>query len=870
MRNAKYFVRARRVAWRAIGAAVLVSGAAGAVPAGAAGSFSIASASPLALAVAGCVESFDVLSAGNSSTSLPPGAAFDESGTSALADGLYTADNGGSNAGDVKSLGATGSLERSFGSLLSSSLTPAIGVLVRNDTGATITSLSVSYTLEQWRQGGTSRFDRLNFAYSTASTTLAGGGFVNVTALDGVAPNGGATTGALDGNAAANRVTVASTIGLLSIAPVGTIVLRWTDFNAAGSDDALSVDNLALVANGGATPTALCSTPPAPSVARIHDVQGPGAVSPVVGQTKTVEGIVVGLDDQVGASFGSGNTINTFPNDRGFFLQEEDTDADTNPLTSEGVFVGLTSSATPLPAVGDKVTVTGIVRDGQSPPSFGQTKLEAASYTVVSSGNALPAVALIDIAQASTQAIGAETNATRSYYETLEGMRVSLAAGVARSGGTNKFGELFVVPGSTGGTLLRTDPMPPGLMGTAADAGAGNPPNPYDPPAPSTTIVQADKGDTVAGLIGPLGYTFGHYKVVVQVGALPTITKTGVGFPYDRLAPPAPHERRVTSFNLENFFPEGGALDGHIVSLAEFESKRDRAADAIGRLLHAPDVIAVQEIGDNQHLGQSGTTTSLGTLQALALRLTQWGYGGYTAYALEGNDNRGIDVGFLIKHTVTVLAGPDQMGGLTEPGSCSDVAGRLFDRPPLFLRVDLGAGLGPVWVVSNHFSSKAAPDSCRIAQATFVRDKVKALELDGNQVIVMGDINAFEDEGALATLEDGQTTLDNLWSTVPHDEAYSFQFGGVLQTLDHVLVTSGIGAQRTGFTYAHISNDYYDRGTEGYKVSDHDPPVLTLSAMPPVEIPDAPWPVLFGLSAAAVAALTAAFGRRRDLSRITK
>jgi len=597
-----------------------------------------------------------------------------------------------------------------------------------------MTSLTVGYTLEQWRQGGTNRFDGMTFSYSTSTAALTGGTYTALVALNSNAANGGAVGGvALNGNLAANRTTLSATIIGLSVAPSSSILLRWSDTDAAGADDALAIDDLSLVANGGAAPSAACSTGGGggPTLTAIHSIQGPGATSPVVGQTLAISGIVVGRDDLVGSSFGSGNTINLFPTDRGFFVEEEAADQDADATTSEGIFVGLTSSATPLPALGDLVQVTGIVRDGQSPPSFGQTRMETSSYSIVSSGNTLPGAVTLDPALAAAQTIGAETNPTRSYYETFEGMRVVLQSGVAQSGGTNKFGELFLVPGTATGTLLRTDAVVRGLIGTAADAGAGNPSNPYDPPAPSTSTVNADHNDTVTGLVGPLAYTFGNYKVVTQVGALATVTDSGVAYPYDRLPVATPGQIRIASFNLENVFPAGGALDGHIVTQAEFETKRGRAADAIGRLLHAPDIIGVMEIGDNQHLGQSGATTSLGTLQSVAIRLGELGHGTYTAYALEGNDNRGIDVGFLVKSTVTVLSGADQRGGLTAAGSCSDVSGRLFDRPPLFIEVDLGAAGGPTWLAANHFSSKSAPDTCRVAQATWLRNEVDELETAG-------------------------------------------------------------------------------------------------------------------------------------------
>lgn len=170
-----------------------------------------------------------------------------------------------------------------------------------------------------------------------------------------------------------------------------------------------------------------------------------------------------------------------------------------------------------------------------------------------------------------------------------------------------------------------------------------------------------------------------------------------------------------------------------------------------------------------------------------------------------------------------------------------------------------------MWVVSNHFSSKSAPDSCREAQATWVRDQVAQLEAAGAEVIVTGDLNAFEDEGALAILQDGTTSLANLRDDVAHDEAYSFQFNGVLQTLDHLLVTSGLTPAIQSFGYSHLDNDYAARTAQpdGHHVSDHDPPTLTFAAAPGTEVPEAPAPWLLAVTGAAVLAGLARLRRVR-------
>ena len=540
--------------------------------------------------------------------------------------------------------------------------------------------------------------------------------------------------------------------------------------------------------------------PRAPVLRAIHDVQGAGASSPLAGGTVIVEGVVTGIDDEIGRSTAGA----LFPEDAGLFVQEEPSDADANPATSEGVFVGHVADRLAYPP-GTVVRVQGVVVE-----KFGLTIIsESPGLEPAAIGTAaVPAPVEIDEALAESQ-----DPATRPYYESLEGMRVRLAVGVANSGGTNKFGELFVTPGRELDRVFRTEPAP-GLIGTDDDAGAGNPANPARDPDGSTTEVLADLFDRVENAVGPLAFSFENYKLMVQPGLLPTVVKGPTPFPFPGLAVPGRYGLRVASFNVENFFPVGGDLDGGTVRLEEYAAKRDRITDAIARLLSRPDVVALQEVVD------------LAILEDLAARL-----GGYTAYLAEGNDARGIDVGFLVKQTVTASnlrqLAKDQT---TELRDCADasVAGTplLFDRPPLAL--DVARGAVRFTIITNHFASKSHPDACREAQAAFVSDRVAEIEAAGGQAIVTGDLNAFEDERALAVLQTG-TTLTNLWPRAPEQERYSFGFQGRLQTLDHVLVTDGLDARVVDFRYAHFDNDYYDRGTDGHKVSDHDPPVLTLS-----------------------------------------
>lgn len=542
-------------------------------------------------------------------------------------------------------------------------------------------------------------------------------------------------------------------------------------------------------------------------VTSIHDIQGAGDSSPMQGKTVTIEGVVTGMDDEIGASY-----TRTFPEDAGIFVQEESKDADSDPNTSEGIFVGYVRDRQAYPP-GTVVRLTGTVKE-----KFGLTMLDEqrGEEPKVVGEAAVPAPVVIDPAQARAQ------GSSRSYYESLEDMRVSLAEGTANSGGANKFGELFLTPGTERNRVFRTENVP-SLLATDADAGAGDPSNPYEAP-PSSTLVRGDLFDRVENLVGPLAFSYDNYKIMVQPGLLPTVTDGPIGYPYTGVEPAANKQVRVASFNVENFLSPGSDLDLSTVTPEEYALKRNRIVDAIGRLLKRPDVVAVQEVKNKE------------ILDDVARHL-----GGYTAYLKEGNDERGIDVGFLVKDSVK--ADNVRQLGNNEPNptdaKCSDVNGLLFDRPPLAIDIKAKGGI-KFTMFSNHFASKGSPDKCREAQAAFVRDQVQNVESHKGQAIVAGDLNAFEDEGALKVLQDGKSTLDNLWNRAPEQERYSYQFSGKLQTLDHVLVTDGLEPLVRDFQYAHFDNDYYQRDggygpdgqPDGHKVSDHDPPVLTLSKKP--------------------------------------
>jgi predicted extracellular nuclease len=549
---------------------------------------------------------------------------------------------------------------------------------------------------------------------------------------------------------------------------------------------------------------------PPPALVKIHEVQGPDAASTMGGRFVTIEGIVTGVDDEIGSNF-----ERTFPGDAGIFVQEEDSDVDSNPATSEGVFVGFVRPRSAFPP-GTRVRLEGRVAE-----QFNETRINLTLGTTpeVLGTAAVPAPVPIDVGAAAGQSFP-----ERTYYESLEGMNVALAVGTATVGGTNKFGELFMTPGihqQPSDRVFRTE-NPADLIAADADAGAGDPDNPLID-TDSLTEIPADLFDVVDNVVGPLGFAFSNYRILNQLRPQPqpVVTRSNAApYPFRGVDRARGNELRFATYNVENFFPVGGDVDRHIVTEEEYRAKRNDIVKALRNRLKRPDVIALQEIVDKA------------TADDLARKL-----GGYRAYLEEGNDSRGIDVAFLVKKRLRVHD-VRQLGkeATTTRTDCADSPSsggqpRLFDRPPL--AIDVSRRGVRFTAFSNHFASKSHPDACREEQARFLRDEVQRIEAAGGEAIVAGDLNSFEDEVALDVLEDGTTSLDNLWDLAPEFERYSFVFQGRLQTLDHVLVTDGLAARVEDFDYVHLGNDYYDRRTvDGHDASDHDPALVTFQLPP--------------------------------------
>ncbi len=499
----------------------------------------------------------------------------------------------------------------------------------------------------------------------------------------------------------------------------------------------------------------------------IWAIQGEGTRSPYAGETLTTEGVVTGI----------------FPGLEGFWVQS--TAPDASEATSEGLFI-LTGEEIPPVQSGDLVRLTGKVRE----PSR-QTALQVASpaaVEVIAQGQPLPAPIPLNPPESSEKA--------DAYYESLEGMLVSVAQGVVE-GPTTKYGEtVLVLPEHAGAHLLRWHDNGFAIM---VDDGST---------ASYTTLDElpyaANTGDTIAGLLGPLAYTYGRYKI--EPIQPPQVQAKE--HPLPQIAPAAADEFSIMTWNAENFFDTRvpHPSDPPLPTRDEYQRDLQKAAETIAAA-GAPAIVALQEI------------ENLGVLEDIAAQEALAGYG-YQAALIEGHDSRGIDVGYLVRGDQAEILDVEQF----------DAPEGLTSRPPLRLRVRIGER--EVCLLNNHFSSMSggveATEPRRNAQAAWnvkLAQDIQAQEPEA-WIVVLGDLNSFYDSLPLDTLR--AAGLHHVFENLPEEERYTYIYQGEAQTLDHILVTPPMWGAFRRVEVLHVNADFTlpdPQDTTPRRKSDHDPVV---------------------------------------------
>jgi hypothetical protein len=170
--------------------------------------------------------------------------------TGSNANNTYADGTGSIILGDTYSLGVEGTNsvnDRALGMLQSSSLSSIIGFKFTNNTGFTITSITIEYTGEVWKLS--SKVDSLQFSYQVGDVDLnTYTSWIPVPTLSFATPKTGSA--AVDGNATAYRtITGPVIISGLNIPNSTTVTMRWVDATSSASAG-MGIDDFTISLGG--------------------------------------------------------------------------------------------------------------------------------------------------------------------------------------------------------------------------------------------------------------------------------------------------------------------------------------------------------------------------------------------------------------------------------------------------------------------------------------------------------------------------------------------------------------------------------------------------------------------------------------------
>jgi uncharacterized protein len=542
-------------------------------------------------------------------------------------------------------------------------------------------------------------------------------------------------------------------------------------------------DNAADFSTGAPNPHSCgCATPP--PVVAIHTIQGvksttAATVSAYAGTSVQTSGIVTAVLSN------------------GFFIQTPDSAIDADPLTPEGIDVFTSSTPPGTVAVGNLVTVTGLVQTfpATTASHTPATEITSPTVTLISTGNPLPAP--IPLTASMLTPSGGLYQLTP-----YEGMRVSVASMTAISGTNGSItaaNEATETATSTGyfyavitgtarpfrepGIDIRDTPIPGAPTGIAQFDD-----NPerilVDSTIAGGTSIEISTGAVLANVTGVLDFTFSSDSFYDP-------SRLILDFSYNRnqvtagmTVQPIPattgNQFTVASFNIERFYNTNSADDLYYVPngvtgfngnsstgtvstgqtftsaavdvvLPAYTRRLQKLSLAIRTVLNTPDIVTLEEV-ENQSVAND-IATQINTDAGIPNL--------YTAYSTDNTnfftqDGTGISVGFLVKNSTVDSFSLTQVGqkeSFTPTSSTNPIT--LNDRPWLALSAGIKRGVNkdyPVTVVVNHMKALSGVNSITSTstrekkefQAEEVAKFIQTLQANGQHVISGGDFNAFE------------------------------------------------------------------------------------------------------------------------------
>jgi predicted extracellular nuclease len=327
---------------------------------------------------------------------------------------------------------------------------------------------------------------------------------------------------------------------------------------------------------------------------------------------------------------------------------------------------------------------------------------------------------------------------------------------------------------------------------------------------------------------------------------LPTVKLTFVqGNPTRETTSISPEEKQLTvaTYNVEN------------LEIQTYPERLAQLAQDIVLNLGSPDILALQEVQDDDGMVDSLVTSADVTLAALLEAIRQAGGPEYAWLSIdpERNADGGLEGGnirnVLLYRTdrgldptsapagdatsaVQVLVSDDKPQLSLNPGRISPSSYAFRDsRKPLAAQFNFRGE--DIFIIANHLNSKGEDgalygdiqpplllsETQRIQQANIIHDFVlQILAVDPQaSIVVLGDLNDFPWSEPVQTLAGKQ--LKNLMDHLPENERYTYIFEGNAEVLDHILVSQSLAEKMVYFDIVHINTEILPRE----RLSDHDP-----------------------------------------------
>ncbi len=587
----------------------------------------------------------------------------------------------------------------------------------------------------------------------------------------------------------------------------------------------------------------------APATLRIHTILGPGHVSPYAGQAVSgLPGIVTDVTSS------------------DFYLQDPDPVGGTPFKQAIEVYTG----KKPTVVAGDDVTVSGTVSEfypdeSDTPSSLPVAEIEDPAVTVASTGNALPAPVLIGahgVLPPAQNIYGGRTSTdvttdntfepfqrALDFYQGLDSTYVQVEDPVA-VGPTNDYA--FAVAPDNGAGALRTPAG--GLADFSAASVNSRRLAVYAPDGVTAPTVNV--GDHFSGAVeGIMSEYEGNPELEL------TLSVAGVSHGLTPQVAPAPGtgQLSVATYNVDNLAPTTPA------------SKFASLGRQVVNNLRSPDILAVQEIQDNDGATDDGVVAANVTLSDLVSAIQAAGGPTYSWTEIDPvNDQDGGAPGGNIRQVIlyrtdqglsfvstpgggstvadsvtgtgasTALA---QSPGRIDPANPAFAAGQTLTAPGTTRTSPSSASRKPlaaqftfhghtIFVINNHLDAKLTDDADfgryqppilwseiqRDEQAQVIHGFVASIEKadPAADVITLGDMNDQGFSPAFHILESGHALVDTM-SRLPLNQQYDYVFDGDSETLSGLLASPALARLVTHAAPVHINAEFAGQ------TSDHDP-----------------------------------------------